>query len=291
MDPQTPPPVEQPSQSPQQPPVSFQPAALPPRPKVGWVLRKQLTYLLFLLIIASLGGYGVYTRVAPKPTCSDRVKKQNETGVDCGGVRARICANQVEDLKVEWSKVFPSATGSYDAAALILNPNLAVGLSKLHYRFTLFDAQNKLLAEREGDTFVNPGERFALYEPSIVTGDRVPLRGYVQFEDPDYVLPWRKAVLPLRPELSVDNTQLRGGQQAELIGQLANRSIADAVGVQAIAVLLDGDEKPIGVRSSYFDSLKRNDAIPLSFSWNNVADNQSPSNGKVFPRATAEGIK
>lgn len=259
---------------------------------VSWGLRRQLVGFLLFLILAVASGYGIYTQLIPRATCSDGRQNSTETGVDCGGACSRVCSGEAEDLRVAWSKVFPSTiAGAYDVAALVLNPNLAHGLSELHYRFSLFDADNKLVAEREGDTFVNPGEQVALYEPNIATGRRVPLRAYVQFEGPEYELPWRKGLIPIRPVLSVDSAQLNAEEDPELVGQLANRSIADAVGIQAVAILLDKDEVPIGVRSSYFDSLKRNKAIPLFFSWPGLPKNTVPVAGEVYPRSTAEGIK
>ncbi len=275
-------------------PIPPHPVSTGPKPAnsvVSWGMRRQLTYLLIFFFLVAGAGYGVYTRITPKPTCSDSLRNGTESGVDCGGSCSRICANEIEDLQVEWSKIFQARSGTYDAAALVLNPNLAYGLATLHYRFSLFDGNNKLVAEREGDTFVNPGEKVALYEPNIVTGDRVPMRAYVQFEDPDYVLSWRKATLPLRPQLSIDNPQFRIAAKPELVAQLANRSIADAASVQAVGILFDKDEAPIGVQSSYFDNLKRNDAVPVSFSWISSEKGGTPTSGQVFPRTTAEGIR
>ena len=260
-------------------------------PFLSWTIRRQIVYfLVFFFLIAGV-GYGVFTRVGLQPTCSDGIKNADELGIDCGGACTRVCPNDVQDLQIEWSKVFSARDGSYDAAALVFNPNLSYGLATLHYHFTLFDKSNKLVAEREGNTFVNPGEHVALYEPSIATGNRVPLRAFVQFEDPDYVLPWRRAVLPLRPLLSVDDSKLQGTDHPELMAQVANHSVADALSIQAIAVIFDKDEIPLGIRSNYLDSIKRNDSIPVEFKWSTLDSTSKPTQAQVYPRATAQGIK
>ncbi|MBI5138950.1 MAG: hypothetical protein HZA95_04115 [Candidatus Vogelbacteria bacterium] len=260
-------------------------------PKLSWTAKRQFSYLILFTIVASGVAYGVYFQLSPKATCSDGIRNQGETAVDCGGACERVCQNEVEDLRIQWSKVFPSNEGSYDVAALISNPNLMYGLNSVHYRFKLYDLENKLVAERDGMTFVNPGELFAIYEPNIMTGDRRPVRAYVQFEDPDYVLPWRRAVIPVRPLLTVSNPSLRVAVSPELEARVVNKSIADAAGVQAIAVLFDKDEIPLGVRSTYLDVIKRNETIPLTFSWSIIPEGSTAAGAAIYPRSSAEGIK
>jgi hypothetical protein len=277
----------------QQDPFSFAPTARIPSsrpPKLSWAFRRQFTYLAVFFVFATTVGYAIFSKVGPQATCTDGIHNQTEIGIDCGGVCERVCPNQVVDLEIGWSKVFPASDGTYDAVALVTNPNISYGLGVLHYRFSLFDEKNLLVAQREGDTFVNPQERFVLYEPSIVTGSKIPYRAVVQFEDPDIPLPWKRALLPIRPRLSVEGKRLKAGENPELLVDLVNRSVADATGVQALAILLDKDDTPIGIRSTYLDGIKRNHTIPVTFVWEDI-NATAASGGQVFPRATADGIR
>ncbi|PIR44994.1 MAG: hypothetical protein COV10_01785 [Candidatus Vogelbacteria bacterium CG10_big_fil_rev_8_21_14_0_10_51_16] len=259
-------------------------------PRVGWVVRRQLTYLAFLVIIVGGLGFGAYSRFGPQPTCMDRIRNQDESGIDCGGVCDRVCPFEVEDLAVGWSKVFPSGNGTYDVAAFLVNPNAGHGVAALQYRFTLYDAQNKLIAEREGDTFINPDEVLALYEPGIVTGNRVPIRGYVQFQGPNYEIEWRRAETPIRPVLSVSDVAIGAGSVPSLVAQVGNPSAVDALGIQAIAVLFDKDAIPLAVASTYLDQLARGDTVPVTFLWNDSDSIENADEARVYPRSAVRGI-
>ena len=137
----------------------------------SWRSTQQLKYFSFVLgialIIASIGLIFIFNRPG---TCSDGKQNNGELGVDCGGSCARLCSFEVSELVTHWARSFPVREDRYDAVAFLENPNFNAGVKKLAYTFKLYDAKNVLTGSREGNTYVNPGEKFVIYENGIEAG-------------------------------------------------------------------------------------------------------------------------
>ena len=124
---------------------------------------------------------GVIYYIRPAPTCSDKILNQSEEGVDCGG-ECDACIGSPSQPVIFWTRAFELVPGFYEAAALIENPNINVGASEVSYTIRLF-AGSAQIAKKKGKTFLNPREKFLVYENDIAVGERTPTRATIEFDE------------------------------------------------------------------------------------------------------------
>ena len=148
---------------------------------ISWAAKKQLTFFLVFLIIIIGAAVGFWLKIAA-PSCTDGKQNQGEKGVDCGGPCAKECLGEIKDLAVLWSKPLKVSGSNYDAVALAENRNLFLSAKSVRYQFKFYDDRNILIASREGEIFVNPGQKFALFENSIDVGAREPAKVFLEFQ-------------------------------------------------------------------------------------------------------------
>ena len=107
-----------------------------------WSTQRQLFYALgALFIVVVLGTLVWYGFFYQRATCTDNIQNQNEEGVDCGGVCAKLCV--APPVTALWSRAVRIAPGVYHAVALVKNPKSdALGIG-LPYSFSLFGTHQK----------------------------------------------------------------------------------------------------------------------------------------------------
>ena len=74
------------------------------------------------------------------------------------------------------------AGSNYDAVALVENRNLFLSAKSARYQFKFYDDRNILIASREGEIFVNPGQKFAIFKNNIDVGSRKPTKVFFEFQ-------------------------------------------------------------------------------------------------------------
>ncbi len=238
---------------------------------MSWAVKRQI--LILLIIVVFLAGFTALFFYVTKPTlsCFDKIQNQKEEGVDCGGPCDLVCPNSVSDPIVEWSRVLAVRQGQFDVVAYIENPNPGVGLRTISYSFRLYDAQNKSVAERTGTTYINPGEKFIIYEPNVNTGKAIPVKAYVEFEKPDAGYAWIKVKKKTTeiPNLSVRTKQFDEKSGMRATATIANDALTDGRNIQITTVLYDSAENVIGASSTFLDTVKGASEVPVVFTWPN----------------------
>lgn len=250
---------------------------------MSWALKRQLTVLIVILLF--LGGFAglFYWLTRPVLSCTDKIQNQGEEGVDCGGPCDLVCPNSVSDPIIKWSRVLAVRNGQFDAVAYVENPNPGVGLQVLAYSFRLYDAQNKAVAERTGKRFVNPGEKFIIYEPNVDVGKSTPVKAYLQFEKPEYGYAWRKIskqAAPL-PNLSVRTKQFDEKSRMRATAVIANDSLVTGREIEIVAVLYDVGGNVVGASSTFLDVINGSTEIPVVFTWPNPFE-VPPASFEIF---------
>ena len=91
-------------------------------------------------------------------------------------------SGEIKDLAVLWSKPLKVAESNYDAVALVENRNLFLSAKSARYQFKFYDDRNILIASREGEIFINPGQKFAIFENNIDVGARKPAKIFLEFQ-------------------------------------------------------------------------------------------------------------
>ncbi len=144
---------------------------------MNWAITRQIVFAFGALVVAvALGVGGYFAFFYRAPSCTDGVQNGDEVGVDCDGSCVQLCVQP--PITPLWARSVRVAPGVYHAVALIKNPNTeAAGV--VPYTVSLFDMSNILIATREGEFNLLPGESAPLFEANVITGERTPTRTFV----------------------------------------------------------------------------------------------------------------
>ncbi|MBI2108887.1 MAG: hypothetical protein HYT93_01730 [Parcubacteria group bacterium] len=231
----------------------------------SWASKRRLLYTalvvgFFVLVIS----YPLYSFLHEPPSCFDGKQNQDETGIDCGGSCSLLCAFEVSDPIVLWSQSLNVALGVYDAVAYIENPNVSAGVRSASYSFKLYDDHGVLIAERIGTTFINPKERFVVFEGGIETGRRIPSRTFFEF----ITLPqWVDSIGSVNP-LSIQNQIFTDAEKRpRLKAELVNNSLDAVHDIAVTALIFDKHNNVIAVSKTEVDRLTPQSSKTISFIW------------------------
>ncbi|MDO8659438.1 MAG: hypothetical protein Q7K54_02445 [Candidatus Parcubacteria bacterium] len=233
-----------------------------------WAFKRQIFYLMVLILTVSIFGYLIINPIINKaPTCSDNIKNDTETGVDCGGSCARACIAQVDEIAVLWTRSFRVVPGRYNAVAYLENQNRNAAVYKINYKFRFADANNIYIGKREGSTFIPPSGKFAIFEPGIDIGHSIPVYTSFEFtETPLWVQVSQEKINQL--QLLVSNIILVGEETNPLLSAtIKNNSLFTIPDIKIIAILYDNNHNAVSTSSTYLNSLEGEEVQDLSFTW------------------------
>lgn len=238
-----------------------------------WALKRQIFYVV--LILSFFGGIGffiIYPQINKAPTCTDGKQNGVETGIDCGGMCAKACLNQVDQISVLWSRSFKVVPGRYNAVAYLVNHNKNTAIEKINYRFRFADENNIYIGKREGSTYVPPSGSFAVFEPAVDMGYSTPVYTTFEFtQSPTWVfIPQEKAN---QVKVLVSNINLMDQDSApRLSATIKNYSLFSIPDVNAIAILYDALGNAVSASSTYLNVLKPEETRDLNFTWREPFD-------------------
>ncbi len=252
-----------------------------------WSARRQVLYTLVILLVI-FGVVGLFLIAnQKKPTCFDGKKNQNELDVDCGGACTKVCQLETSELVKRWARVFRVRDGLYDVAARIDNPNI-FGIGELAYHFKLYDAENTLVREARGTTFVNPDQSFIVLSTGVETGFQVPVKAFVEITGQSE---WVRYGEYKRPTFVVKDKTLTLEPKPRLAVRIGNDSLFDVENVEVTAIVLDQEGTAIGVSKSSISTLDAGKTEDIFFTWPEQFTGE-PKIVEVYPRInTTKGVK
>jgi len=244
-----------------------------------WALKRQILYILGLLIfLGAIALYFLWPYINRPPTCFDGKKNGIEAGVDCGGNCARACAFEVDRLSVFWSRAFEVVPGRYNAVAYIENQNPNKIIRNIKYRFRFADKDNLYIGQREGETFIPPAGKFAVFEPAINLGNSVPV--YTTFEFSEAGV-WENVDPALVDQLNILISDINFTNEdtiPKLSAVIRNNSLFIIPELNAVAILYDEFNNALSASSTYVPLLNRESSVNINFTW------RSPMPKKVFTK-------
>jgi hypothetical protein len=232
---------------------------------MDWATKRKLLFIAgFFGIIFLIIGLVYLLRYYQAPTCTDLKQNQGEQGVDCGGPCTIVCSSQISDPVVFWQRSFESTHGMYNAVAYVENPNSDLGVEEAVYRFKLYDAQNIYITERIGKTFIAPNERFAIFEPRLPVGERLPKRTVFEFVK---FSSWKK-VEGEKPTLFVRGEQITGEtEKPKATATLENKLLIPINNIDVSAIIYDTDDNAIAASATLVDSILPESSFDVVFTW------------------------
>ena len=233
-----------------------------------WAFRRQLFYLAILIAFVLVFGFLIiYPHFNKPPTCTDNKQNGDETGIDCGGTCPKACIFQVDKISIIWSRAFKVVPGRYNAVAYLENHNENTAINKIKYRFRFADKDNIYIGKREGETYVPPSGKFAVFEPAIDVGNSIPVYTTFEFtETPVWIQVSEEKINQLK--IFVSDIRLENEDTSpRLSATVKNNSLFQIPEVNIIAFLYDEKGNAVSASRTYLDVLQGEENREITFTW------------------------
>lgn len=217
------------------------------RRKLGYALIVIIALVIFIIVPAFLLFYKA-------PTCFDGKMNGNETGYDCGGSCARLCQDSFKPAYSKWggAKFEKLASGLYNVAAYIVNPNIEGAAIGVPYKISLYDDRGILITEREGRVTLYPHRDSLVFQTAVDVDKRIPAKATFEFTSAPN---WFKSLDYLGGLAVVDKKYQEDDMSSSLEVTIENRSLLQYEDVQVSVVLYDIDGNAIGFSQTLIDSI------------------------------------
>lgn len=227
---------------------------------ISWTTKKQLTFFLgFLAVVAA--GAGITAYFLLRPTCLDNKQNQGEAGIDCGGPCATKCIGNPKEMNILWTRAMEISPNKYDLAALVNNPNTNLGASKVSYQFRAYDKENILIGSVDGQTFINPGDRFVVFSPNF-EAKKIPNRAFLKFD----TIKWKIVSQPDQ-KLFVVGKNFTNQPMPILKAAISNTGIPAIQNIFVSVVLYDKEKNILGANSVRMDGIEGGETRDAVFTW------------------------
>lgn len=233
-----------------------------------WALKRQIFYIavvvVFFLVLGLMIAYPYLNAV---PTCFDNKQNGNETGIDCGGSCSIACISQVDPVSILWSRTFKVVEGRYNAVAYLENHNASVVVDKIKYQFRFADKDNIYIGKREGETFIPPSSKFAIFEPAIDVGNSIPVYTTFKFTE---VPVWREVLIEKINQLKIFVSDIKlqnENTSPELSATIKNDSFFIIPDINVVVILYDKMGDAVSVSKTYIDKLVSGESKDINFTW------------------------
>lgn len=231
---------------------------------MSWGAKRKLIVLLVVLVaLGVVLGLPLFLTFYKAPSCFDGVQNQGEEGIDCGGPCARLCQAGFAPPAELWATSSEVVSGVYNLLAYSANPNISVSAPNVSYDFKLYDAGGVLISERSGTTDVPVGPNFAIFEPSVTTGQRAPYRTFFQFtSEPQWETP------PVATDFSANFLDfVVASTSSRLDASVTNSALSSFDSVQIIAILYGTDGNVVAFSKTLVPTIAAGATESISFTW------------------------
>ncbi len=213
-----------------------------------WAARRQIIILMVLALIVLLILSGVFYFFFKKIFNSE----------------PSSTTAPAKDISILWTRVFPSREGFADAAALLENPNQGFGAKKFTYAFRIYDKDNVLIAIKENQASMDPGERFVIFEPNIPVENRLAGRAILEIKS----LSWES--MAAAPILQIDTLRKdifsdSDSPRAEI--SLKNQANESYHNIEATLVLFSNSGEALAASQTAIDVMAIGEEKKIVFTW------------------------
>ncbi len=209
-------------------------------------------YLLAIVIFALV----IYFIFKPDPSCSDGIKNQGETGIDCGGP-CGACQQKIthQKLEVKSIELASDGQGGNDILIKVYNPSEEYGARS--FQFIIADDQGNK-SQSYQDFILPKEEKYIIITGYALNKGATNIQVGIDNENID----WRRAINYRDPKLIIYNDRYElsttGGNYAKIIGLLVNKSAVDYETVKVKGILRDQDGKFLGGSYHIINTLPAN---------------------------------
>jgi hypothetical protein len=249
-----------------------------------WAGTRRLQYISGAMVFAVLVSGGVYWKYFKKiPTCTDNIQNGTEVGIDCGGICARYCKDEITNPKIRWQLPFVVTPTSTTAVAYIEHGFAGVSARSVAYRFDLFDADGSVIATRTGSTFIGTAGKSAIVEPLIqvdgtkVSKAKITFLGDIVWErtDPDI------SSFVIKTDITSKEIFSAGTRVRAL---LENKTDVEFATIPVVAIVYDDKENAIASSIAIVPSLPANQNREVVFTWPDTTLTKKIVRIEIIPR-------
>lgn len=231
----------------------------------GTKRRNTVLFIIFILVCIPIAAIG-FVLFYEAPTCTDGKLNGDEVGIDCGGSCQLVCTTQAYDPVALWERYFRVDNGVYNVLSYVENPNPAVEITQARYVFKLYNEDNVLIAEREGNITLAPKSVMPIIETGISTALQVPTRVSFEFLD-EFVFEKKDpsdAIVVLKDEyIENENTNPR------IRAIIQNLSLQYLQDIEVIVIVYDVFDNVLSTSSTYVPRLGPEESSDIVFTWPN----------------------
>jgi len=207
----------------------------------------------------------LFTAFKKEPTCSDGIKNQNESGIDCGGPCSVLCRAEYVSPNILWTaKSKITTSGNYNILVYAENPNINVGSYNTPYSVKLYDKENVLLYSTTSSTYIPPSSRFVIYIDGINIGDKVPVR--IDFKLSSGIV-WQTIESGESGIVTTAKDYSDSDVKPKLSVSLKNTTLSQIKNIEAVAILYDIDSNAFAFSRTKIDKIEKGDTSNIVFTW------------------------
>lgn len=246
---------------------------------MNWASSRKVIYAFVVLVaLVLLGVYGFRDTLFPKATCNDMKQNGYEEGIDCGGLCARKCVDQITPIQVLWARALPVSPGIYDLAGMLSNRNLDSVPITFAVTFTVYNANREVIYSQKIDA-VPPSTGDIPVMIQNVKFSEEPKNVIITVEEGTYykISPNFQTV-----QISVTNVSFENGDIPRAYVTIRNVTRNRFINFPVRVVLYDADQNAIGVGQSFVESLDKQAEKSIPFTWKSQFLNK-PVVYKAYP--------
>lgn len=234
----------------------------------NWASRRKAFYVS-LIFLALFGiSYSIFWFFWHEPpSCFDRVKNGDETGIDCGGSCALVCSDSVMQPIVVWDpRLFEVMSGLWSVLVYVENQNTNLDAVYVPYVFTIYDESNAVIEKREGATILPKSRTVGIFEGSIkISTNKLPKRAIFEINENKII--WQKNDKP-KDGLNISHGPLLSPDgNPRIEASVKNTSSEEIKNVELVVSVFDGSDNAIAASRTFVENLKKNESQSVFFTW------------------------
>ena len=250
---------------------------------MNWSTMKKVSYAfgIFVLIVSGL-VYGFRQQLFPNPTCNDNKQNGYEAGVDCGGLCARKCVNEVLPISVIWANTFLVSNGVYDIAAMLTNKNSDSAPISLSADVLVQDSFGRPLFQKKIVVIPFAEVEMPIIIPNVAL-QGIPAKVIVTLHEG---VSYKLDSITKTTQISIVRTRFENGDIPRLYATVKNVTRTPRTTVPISAVLYDETHTPIATGQTFVERLEKDQEQIVVFTWKHRFPSP-PALIRVFPALSA----
>jgi hypothetical protein len=229
-----------------------------------WSTRRKIIYAICTIIVLSLLSiYLFWDTIFPTPRCNDGKQNGYESGVDCGGVCALRCSQEVVPLKVIWSRALLISSSTYDLAMMVSNKNIDNTPRTLGYTFKIYNDRGEIMETISGNTTAPLDSDFPIVRQNIVLPEP-PKQVVAEVTDGPH---FKVNENPASPTIRRSNVKYESGTIPRIYATITNTKRVVINNLQIRVVAYDSYNNAMAVGETIIPLLDKEESKQVVFTW------------------------